>query len=291
MKRIVLLSAALLSAAIAMADSADTTTVIVTPELPPVISDEEPDTLSATVPSGTPFELSEKSLTLKQGASYQLTTDIIPEDLSWGPDRNFFESQVLFVDQDGVVTALNKGEADAFAISGKYSSVCKVTVTESDSQIRTGETPVFPKPEDKSLEEGLNVELSDGVLTLKGAYYGNSEYPSVLKWAVYDNSIFLNLDINYADSAAVNPFTLQPVEFSISDCNSDHYNVYVWNMKTSLDAQAEAVKYVATRGGVTAVRKLEEQAEDSPMYNLKGQRIYEAPASGMYIINGKVHFK
>ena len=90
----------------------------------PIYDGIKTDTTSASID----FTLQEKSISIGVGESKQLSvlTDNA-KGLAWGP--SFFDKNLkIFVDQDGVVTALNEGNAMVICQSQSETQRCEVTV-------------------------------------------------------------------------------------------------------------------------------------------------------------------
>lgn len=257
----------------------------------PIYDGIKTDTTSASID----FTLQEKFISIGVGESKQLSvlTDNA-KGLAWGP--SFFDKNLkIFVDQDGVVTALNEGNAMVICQSQSETQRCEVTVGTAVCDVKSKTISLAPHAKDESLVSGLNVNLKDNKIAVSGAYYGNSAFPSELDYYVYKNCVFVDIDINYDDSASVDPFCLQPLELVIDNCDSPYYYVYLCGVKMETIQESEnVIKYTVGRneGGLTSVIKTEDGKKelDDRIFDIKGRQLSNKPANGIYIRNGRIYY-
>lgn len=237
----------------------------------------------------TDFALQEHEITLKVGESSQLHITPADAQVRWmyfsGVDSNF----IAVVDENGLVTALKRGNTSVRveSMGGNKSEICQVTVV-NEGSIRSGSKEFVPVDEC----EWKDVEFTltnEGKFTADGVFMGNGAQPDYLKYYVTDQCIFLWFEINYEDSTKM--FHNQPFNLEIENCNAQTYNIYFRNKSKVLESQDSFVKYAlrrgSTAGSTTNVQKVLIKQDEDVMYNLKGQRIQTIPTNGIYIKNGK----
>lgn len=278
-------------------EKADTTEV----DYPPIQEEwqqeqNEESPVDTTSTGGEVF-MKETELEMELGASYRLSVLSNLENVYWGPSY-YDENQKIFADQDGVVTALQVGEQYAWASAGGNIERCRISILPSDFYVIKKSIAIYPTEKDPTLSAGLTVDLKDSKIILKGSYYGNCSSPSEVKYAIYKNSIFITIDVNYEDTAAVqDPFYLQPIDLTIDNCNAQYYNVYVSGPKFVAGQTAQAAKSVIKYSigynseVITSVNPVEVQRNDGKIYDILGRKLKDIPTSGFYIMNGKKYVR
>lgn len=244
------------------------------------------------------FSIEEQELTMAVGESLQL--HVLPSDskVRWSSSlHNVFEEVsggVVFVDDNGFVTAIKKGNTFVQAeMNGNYMN-CLIEVTENENGIRRGSRQIEPAAETKEYVAPL-FSLQDGIFSVEGVYQGSGAQPSILKYVVTDECIFLDFEINYADSTK--SFYQQPFSIEIEDCQAESYTVYFGyfgRMTGNVDdtTAPQYAMYSISRGGGTTrleeqmMEQLEENNVDAVLYDLSGRMIKTAPGKGIYIRNG-----
>jgi len=235
------------------------------------------------------FALQEHEITLKVGESCQLHITPADAQVRWmyfsGVDSNY----IAVVDENGLVTALKRGNTSVRveSMGGNKSEICQVTVV-NEGSIRSGSKEFVPVDECEWKEVEFTL-TNEGRFTADGVFMGNGAQPDYLKYYVTDQCIFLCFEINYEDSTKM--FHNQPFNLEIENCNAQAYTIYFRNKAKALESQDSFVKYALRRGssagGTTNVQKVLIKQDEDVMYNLKGQRIQTIPTNGIYIKNGK----
>ncbi len=245
------------------------------------------------------FSIEEQNLTMAVGESRQL--HILPSDskVRWSSSwHNVFEEVsggVVFIDDNGFATAIKKGSTFVQAELNSSYSKCTVEVTESENGIRSGSRQIEPAVETKEYV-APRFSLEDGVFSVEGVYQGSGSQPSLLKYIVTNECIFLDFEINYTDSTK--SFYQQPFSIDIEGCQAESYTVYFGyfgRMTGSVEdtTAPQYAMYSISRGGGTTrleeqlMEQLEENNADAVLYDLNGRMTKKAPGKGIYIRNGR----
>ena len=100
----------------------------------------------------------DETATIEKGKTLKLIAKVTPEDttddLIWRSDNE----EVATVDKNGVVTAVNKGEANITLTAGNVSATCKVTVVIPATAITLDETATIEKGETLELKAKVTPE-------------------------------------------------------------------------------------------------------------------------------------
>lgn len=251
----------------------------------------------------TDFTLNGQDVTMHIGESHQFSVTSsgrIRWVNVWDP---FFD--VIFVDDNGFVTALRKGNSYVAVESVANPNIrkqCTITVDDEGS-LRIGQKDCPPVNEVDETE--VQFSLSDnGLFTAEGTFWGSGAQTNYLNYIVTDQCIFLSFEIDYEDSTKM--FYPQPFKLELEGCNAQDYKIYFNNKSESVSSQRAYASYSIARSTLSVDQGqtgnipsdvLEVPASDikeTTFYNLSGRKINEP--SGLTIVvtrlsDGKVHIE